>query len=107
MHKKRTGPKPVEPVVKQGIRYEALVWGRERELGQNGGYIVAYDDETDEELWILKIYHIDYDNDMEQDKQDIFITDLSLAWIGNQLKVTNERGDKYGVNLTSREVTKK
>ncbi|OMH26245.1 hypothetical protein [Motiliproteus sp. MSK22-1] len=107
IHKKRKAPDPVKPVSKAGIRYEALVWGRERDLGQNGGYIIAFDENSGDELWILKIYNVDYDNDMEQDKQDVFITKLSLSWISNQLKVKNERGEQYRVDLKTREVTQK
>ena len=41
--KKRSAPEPVEPVSIDNVRYEGLHWGKNRGLGQNGGYIVAID----------------------------------------------------------------
>ena len=104
MQKKRTGPAPVAPVSRGGVRYEPLVWGRERGLGQNGGYILACDVASGKELWTLKVYDVHYDPEMEQDKQDCFITRMSLAWFGNRLKVRNERGERFVVDLDKREV---
>ena len=48
---KRVGPPNVAAVVLGTVRYEALPWGREHGLGQNGGYVVANDLTTGHELW--------------------------------------------------------
>ncbi|MES9899876.1 MAG: hypothetical protein ABW148_12740 [Sedimenticola sp.] len=102
--KKRVGPEPVEPVTHQGIRFEAIHWGKSRGLDQNGGYIAAIDTATDEELWLLKVYDVIYDGDMEADKQDLFIERISIDAARNYLIVEHERGGRYRVDLDSRKV---
>jgi hypothetical protein len=105
MAKKRSGPDPVEPVRFGGIRYEAMPWGKARGLGQNGGYVAAIDEKTGEELWLLKVYDVIYDGDMEQDKQDVFLTSLAIDRAGRRLTVENEAGDCFAVDLASRTVS--
>lgn len=104
MAKKRSAPDPVEPVRFGGIRYEPMPWGKARGLGQNGGYVAAIDDRTGDELWLLKVYDVAYDGDMEGDKQDVFVTSLEIDRAGRFLTVENEAGDRFAVNLASREV---
>ena len=104
MAKKRSGPDPVEPVRFGGTRYEAVPWGKARGLKQNGGYVAAIDAKTGEELWLLKVYDVSYDGDMEADKQDVFVTSLEIDRTGRFLTVENEAGDHFIVNLASREV---
>ncbi|MFA5080929.1 MAG: hypothetical protein WC474_00105 [Hydrogenophilaceae bacterium] len=96
-----------KPVSRKGIRYEAIKGAKGRGLEQNGGYIAAIDESSDKELWILKVYDVVYDGEMEDDKQDVLITSLSTAWFGNRLIVCNERGEKFEVDLDSRAVSRK
>ncbi len=103
--KKRAGPAPVAPVVVDGVRYEALQWGKARGLDQNGGYIAAVDERTGKELWILKVYDVVYDGDKEDDKQDLFITSISRTHALGGLIVEDERGRRYLVDLATRRVT--
>ena len=95
-------PEPAA-VVNGGVRIEALPWGKARGLGQNGGYIAAYDPVTDSEVWILKVYEVVYDGQRESDKQDLFIEDLVLEPSG-LLRVTDERGGVHRVDLQQRTV---
>ncbi len=97
-------PEPV-PVSLGGIRYEVLPWGKARGFGQNGGFIVAIDEATGEEKWILKIYDVLYTHDMEEDKQDIFISELEVE-SEYLLHVVNEREEHYLVNIETQSVTK-
>lgn len=103
--KKRAGPAPVAPVSLGGVRYQALPWGKARGLGQNGGHIAAIDEKTGKELWVLRVYRIVYDGDMEDDKQDLFITGLSIRRDPDRLVVENERGGRYVVDPATRTVT--
>lgn len=91
------------PVTRDGVRYEALPWGKARGLGQNGGYIAAYDVASGRELWLLKVYEVSYDGEREDDKQDIFIEELRLQGKGT-LVVTDERGRVHRVDLARRTV---
>jgi hypothetical protein len=88
-----------------GIRYEAMPWGKARGLGQNGGFVVAIDEATNEELWLLKVYDVPYDQEMEEDVQDVFISALELE-SGNLLHVTDEHDNHYLVNMETRTATK-
>jgi hypothetical protein len=95
-------PEPA-PVTVKGVRYEALPWGKARGLGQNGGYIAAYDD-GGRELWVLKVYDVRYDGEREDDKQDLFISDIAADG-ESALRITDERGGEYRVDLSNRAVT--
>ena len=101
----KEGPEPVDPVRSGGIRYEAMQWGKARGLGQNGGYLAAIDEKTGDELWLLKVYDVSYDGDMEGDKQDVFVTSLEIDREGRRLTVENEAGDRFTVDLASRKVS--
>ena len=99
---KRVAPPKVKPLQVGKLRFEAIHWGRERGLGQNGGYIAAFDADSGKELWILKVYDITYDDKMEEDVQDLFIKSLKADKDG--LLVTDEDGGRYAVDLESRSV---
>ena len=101
---KRTGPKDVSPVTFNGVRYEALLWGKTRGLEQNGGYIVAKDVATGKELWLAKIYSITYDTDLETDVQDVFIQSINLSDDKKSLNITDERGRRFIFDLNTRKV---
>ena len=101
---KRVGPKDVPPVVIGNLRLEALHWGKERGLGQNGGYVIAYDKDSGKELWVLKVYDVPYDSKMEEDVQDVFIESLEKSASGELLEVRDERGRHYTVNPRTRTV---
>ncbi|MES1172327.1 MAG: hypothetical protein ABUL77_03735 [Bacteroidota bacterium] len=100
---KRLGPEEVPPVTIGQTRFEVVHWGRQRGLGQNGGYIAAIDVPSGKELWTLKVYEVKYDPDMEEDVQDVFIE--SLAPRGDdRLAIVDERGRKYIVEPRQRQV---
>ncbi|MBD9358062.1 hypothetical protein [Methylomonas albis] len=103
--KKRSAPEEVEPVCLGNTRYEAPLWGKNRGLGQNGGHIVAIDQSTGQELWVVCLYEIRYDPNMEEDKQDIFLTSLTVDAAGSRLLAEDERGRQFALDLFSRQVT--
>ena len=104
VRKKRLAPEPVDAVSFEGRRYEAFHFGKARGLGQNGGYVVAIDEATGRELWVQRIYRIRYDRRLEADKQDIFITGLTLLQAAHALLIENERGARYRLDLRTRQV---
>jgi glucose dehydrogenase len=103
--KKRSGPEDVEPVIIGNNRYEALHWGKERGLGQNGGHVVAIDQSTGAELWVAQLYEIRYDPNMEADKQDTFLTRLEADAPNSRLVAEDERGRRFALDLFSRKAT--
>ena len=104
---KRVGPKEVKPVTKDGVRHEAIHSGKEKGLGENGGFIRAVDGKTGKELWTLEVYRTEYDKEKEEDVQDVFITKISASLFGGKLKIENERGEKFEVDLKTRKVERK
>lgn len=96
-----------KPVVKKGVRYEELRASKSRGFQQNGGVLVAINDDSGEELWTLQIYQTIYDEAEETDVQDVFIKTLKLNWRGTKLTIENERGKTFEVDLESKEVTAK
>ena len=99
--KKRAGPEPVDPVVIGAVRFEAPTDGKAKGLGQNGGFVVAHDAATGAELWTAKVYAIAYKPDMEGDKQDVFIIEMKPSADGRSLRVTDDRGRRWKVDLAS------
>jgi len=102
---KRLAPEPVAPVSFEGRRYEVINFGKARGLEQNGGYVAAIDEASGNELWVQLIYRIRYDRRIEGDKQDVFITGLTLAPRARALSIENERGARYRLDLRTRKVT--
>ena len=101
---KRVGPPVVEPVTLGTLRFEAVPWGRERGLQQNGGYIEAFDAATGAAQWLLRIYAINYRDDLEEDVQDLFIEELKAGPRG-KLTVIDEQGRRFLVDPATRSVT--
>ena len=101
---KRVGPPEIEPVNVGDLRIEAIHWGRDRGLGQNGGYVAAFDAKSGVELWTLKVYDVQYDPQMEADVQDIFIRSMKKTLFGRKLKITDERRRNYVVDVDKRAV---
>jgi len=104
MQADRLPPAEVPPVTMENIKFVVVHWGKERGLGQNGGYIEAIEATTGKKLWLLKIYDVHYDPDMEEDVQDIFIKSMKKTFFSNKLKISDERGRKYLVDPSSRSV---
>lgn len=101
---KRSGPAPVEPVRVGTLVIQAVHWGLQRGLGQNGGYIAATDAQTGQELWLLKVYSIEYDPRLERDVQDVFITDMKLIDAGALIEIHDELGRVFIADPVKRSV---
>ncbi len=99
---KRVGPEDVAPLTLGGTRYEVIHWGKERGLGQNGGIIAAFDNNTNAERWTLKVYNIDYDPVMEEDVQDLFITSMTEAATPGNIEIVDENGRQFIVDPSAR-----
>jgi outer membrane protein assembly factor BamB len=93
---KRAAPRPVAPVVADGVRYSAPP--------EAMGFVVAAAADTGKELWRVRIYEIHVDPNLERDVQHVFITSLALK--DGTLLITNERGEKYALDLKTRQVTR-
>jgi len=94
---KRAAPKPVKPVLKEGIAYSAPL-NRE-------GFVVATWVKTGREIWSRQIYVIkhEYTQGLEEDVQTCFISDLQFY--NRKLKVTNEQGGEFEIDPDTLTVT--
>ena len=95
---KRAGPKPVAPVVHNGVKYVAP-----NESGRQGK-VEARNEETGEKLWDVVVYTVKIDPNLEEDIQWVFITGLAVR--GNALLVTNEKNEHFTVDLKTKKVEK-
>jgi hypothetical protein len=93
---KRLPPKLVKPVTVAGVTFSAPGWPI--------GIIIATASSSRRELWRQRIYAIRYDHTLEQDVQDVFITSLKRR--GNALLITNERGERFVLDLSTRKVAR-
>jgi hypothetical protein len=90
-------PKPVPPIVADGIRYSAEGDGKD-------SYVVATDEASGKTLWRVKVFHTRIKFWREEDNQWLFISDLKLA--GNSLLVRDEKNRCYSIYLNARRVNK-
>jgi hypothetical protein len=94
---KRLPPKAVAPVVGDHVQYSAEGDGRKQ-------YVVASDLSTGKELWKLEVFHTDFDPQLEQDVQWVFITKLKLK--KDSLFTLDEKSRCYSIELKTRHVEK-
>jgi hypothetical protein len=90
-------PRPVSPVILDGISYSADGDGRDQ-------YVVAADALSGIELWKVKVFHNNIKFWIEEDVQWVFITNLKLA--NNSLFVRDEKARCYSIDLKRRHARK-
>jgi hypothetical protein len=93
---KRSAPEPVHSIIVGRVEYSAPGWPM--------GFIIATDTRTRREIWRKRIYRVRIDPTLERDVQDVFITSLTL--VHDNLFITDERGRRYALELTTRRVTR-
>lgn len=92
---KRAAPKRVTPVVVNSVEYSAPL--------KMMGFVVATDTASRKELWRVRIYNVPIDPTLERDVQEVYITSLALE--GGALVVTNEKDERFTLDLATRQVT--
>jgi hypothetical protein len=96
----RAPPKPVPPVVIDGIRYAPVAGEIDRD-GQIGGILGAFDS-SNRELWRLRVYENVRVPGLEGDVQDIYFR--SMRADGSKLLIENEIGERFEVDTVARRV---
>jgi len=97
--KNRREPVDVERVMHGGFRYEAPRLGQPFGYEQDSGFVTARDAATGALAGSQRVYVVDYSEDMEEDKQDVFIRALALTPDGKHLAIVNERGQHFELGL--------
>ena len=90
---KRPAPKPIKPVIVNGITYSAVGDG-------NAGYVVASETSSGRELWRVRVFKVHIKFWIEEDVQWVYITDLRIS--GNELLIRDEKVRCYGLDLIKR-----
>lgn len=96
---KRVPPKAVAAVVANGIRYEVPHFGALHGKSQNGGYVQAWDVKTGKLLWDRMVYRVRYDESLEKDAQDDFISRISVR--KGHLRVATEGSEEFDMDIKS------
>ena len=105
---KRPSPKDVPDISFNGVRYSVVHWAYLNGQKHNGGYVEALEESTNKKIWGKRIYKTDYGwfFKIEEDAVDVFITLTQVNESENALIVTNEKNEKYSLNLKTQKVTK-
>jgi hypothetical protein len=98
----RLPPAKIAPVTLDGVRY-AQIAGKVAIDGRVGGLLAAYNLQG-KVLWTMKVYDSRRRPELEGDVQDVFFSEMSAEPDG-RLRVVNERGDIFLVDVKTRTVT--
>ena len=93
---KRAAPAVVAPVIAMGLEFSAP--------HDAMGFVVATGISSGKEMWRVRIYEVRVNPNIEGDVQDVFIT--SFAVKDGALIVTNERKEKFALDLKTSKVTR-
>jgi hypothetical protein len=88
---KRKAPRPVPPVVWQGVEYRAPL------DAEHMGCIQAFELPSRHKLWETKVYHVWIMPFLEEDNQWVFVSSMQVE--GEKLLVKREDGKSYKLNL--------
>lgn len=100
VHAEHVTPKPVTPVIKDGIEYSAPL-----DLYLMG-YVVAKDIKTNSVIWKRQIYEVKFEGEgeiPESDALERYITNLAIE--GENLLIVNERWQRFKLNLKTQKLS--
>lgn len=97
---KRAAPAAVPDIVADGVRYAASHWRESAGKPRNGGSVRAFSARGGELLWEARVYETAEDPRLEADVQQVHISALALN--GNKLEITDERGNRYLLDIRTR-----
>jgi len=107
---KREAPKPVKPVLLNGIEYR-IVHEQFEKNGSPAGmraFVVAQGQAIGKELWKAQLYELTYDLNLETDIQDVYV--ISLVATDDGLHATTEKSREFVIDVkqhTVREIGEK
>src|SRR5580692_11483923 len=88
---KRSAPKPVPPVVWQGVEYRAPL------DVEHMGHVQAFELSSGRKLWETKVYKVWIVPLLEEDVQWVFVSAMQVQ--DGKLLVKNERGKSFRLDL--------
>lgn len=109
LHASREAPHEIRPIRFEGVVITVPHFGFEVGTNpketQNGGFVQAHDSKTGKLLWSVKLYQTRYDPKLEQDVQDVFISEVKLDRTFRVLLIRDEKDRVFTVFLDSHAVT--
>ncbi|QQS04353.1 MAG: hypothetical protein IPK50_18995 [Fibrobacterota bacterium] len=102
----RSPPKPVTPVVLDGVQYSSPHFNLIDQKSVRGGVIEARKEATKELLWRIRIYKTFYFPLMEEDGSDVFIVSLCVFSDAKLLLVKDENGRVFSLDLVSKDINR-
>jgi len=101
----RIGMPELPAIVFENRKYDEIRNGGTLGLRQRTGYVSVIDTEKVELLFLIKIYDVVFDPDIEADVQDVFFTRMELDAAARRIVIENERGGRFALDLDSLEVS--
>ena len=101
VHAFRPPPRPVSPVVFDGVQYSSPHFNLIDQKSVRGGVIEARNAETKELLWRIRIYKTFYFPLVEEDGSDVFIVSLCVFADAKLLLAKDEKGRVFTLDLVS------
>lgn len=95
-------PEQVDTALEFLENQKSQLAGTRLQAPQDGGYVLALEEGTDQPLWCVQVYRTNYSPGTEKQEQDVFITELRLE--NGRLLVLDESGRTHSVDLDGREV---
>jgi hypothetical protein len=93
---KRSPPQPVAPVTRNGVIYSAP------NNDARAAHVIASDLKSGKKLWDVTVFETKYEPNLEEDVQDVFITELRFD--GDSLLVRDEKARCYSIDLKRKSV---
>ena len=101
----RPAPPQVEPIIYKNVRYEQDMQSYYYGGDQPGGYLVAVDPETNNRLWMLKVYQVPVYEAAGVSTLGRYFRKMTLVSGKDEIEIENEVGGKYLVDLSKQEST--
>ena len=101
----RPAPPEVLPVTFENIRYQQVMNAQPFGHSQRTGYLAAYQGDSTDPLWLLKVYDVTTIEHLEQDVQEVYFTRMEVKPGKRQLLIENESGHRYVVDLDTKAVS--
>lgn len=91
----RVGPVHLPPIVFEGRRYQEILNGQLLDLPERTGLLMVIDEATNSRRAVVKIYDTPHDPALEADVQDVFFTTFELDAARREIRIANERGQRF------------
>ena len=101
---KRPAPPKVAPVTFEGVRYEQAARSEVNQGDQRTGFLAAYKVDSNERLWLVRVYEVKVIPHLERDVQEVYFAKMEVAPATREIIVENESGARFAVNVDSRAV---